>query len=376
MNVAKLWAAQLDDYVIDLAWSPRGQLLAAASAAGPISLFAGASGARLHELSGHTDGTNAVGFAPLSQTPEFSGLPSDSVAQKSEASDLTSDFRPLKSALLASSGQDGKVRLWDAVAGQQMAEADAGRSAWVEHLQWKPMAANSKPQVSNPNILAVAAGRKLLLFNPDGSSAHIFQDAPKTLSTLAWHPRGGAIAVASFGRVVVWDAENFLAQHEYPYGSAIESLVWSPDCRWLVAGAQDNAVHLWLPEEDQEFHMSGYETKVRELSFSSDSRWLATGGARDACVWDCTGAGPEGREPIPLPHTDRVCAVAFQHAHGLLATAAHDGEVALWSLTGGETRLATIKLTAPASTIAWSPDDTLLAIGSQKGGVLVLKISN
>lgn len=120
--------------------------------------------------------------------------------------------------------------------------------------------------------------------------------------------------------------------------------------------------------------MSGYETKVRELSFSSDSHWLATGGSSDACVWDCTGAGPEGREPVALPHAGRVCAVAFQHAHDLLATAAHDGEVALWSLTGGERRVASVKLTSPASNLAWSPDDNLLAIASQKGGVLVLRV--
>jgi WD40 repeat protein len=142
-----------------------------------------------------------------------------------------------------------------------------------------------------------------------------------------------------------------------------------------VAGAQDNAVHLWIPEEDQEFHMSGYETKVRELSFSPDSRWLATGGARDACVWDCSGAGPEGREPVALPHSDRVCAVAFQHAHGLLATAANDGEVALWSVARPNPLVASAKLTAAASKLAWSADDTLLAVGSQKGGVLVLKVA-
>lgn len=263
----------------------------------------------------------------------------------------------------------------------------------MEHLQWRPVAANSKSQAPNPNllttafgirspvsdlrspVLAVAAGRKLLLLNPDGSTAHAFKDAPKTLSAMAWHPHAGAIAAASFGRVVVWGAGDFQIQHEYPYGTAIETLVWSPDGRWLVAGAQDNAVHLWIPAGDQEFHMSGYETKVRELSFSRDSRWLATGGARDACVWDCSGTGPEGREPIALPHADRVCAVAFQRGHDLLATAAHNGEVGLWSLTHGESRVATVKLTAPASNLAWSPDDTMLAIGSQKGGVLVLRVA-
>ena len=40
MQLTKHWAAQLDDYAIDLAWSPDGTTLAAASGAGPVSLFA------------------------------------------------------------------------------------------------------------------------------------------------------------------------------------------------------------------------------------------------------------------------------------------------------------------------------------------------
>jgi len=402
MNVTKAWAAQLDDYVIDLAWSPDGRLLASASAAGPITLF-DARGARLHELPGHADGTNSVAWAPMRQEAEVGsqraegssqvsevecrrseveGQRSEVGNQKTEVRDQTSGkpflasaVCPLTSGVLATGGQDGKIRLWDALGGSERSETQSGPGAWVERVQWRPADTNSKSQIPNSNILAAAAGRKLLLVNADGTVAHVYPDAPKTLSALAWHPLGGTIAVACFGCVVLWDADDFRVRRQYAYGSAIPTLVWSPDGRWLAAGAQDNAVHLWIPDEGQEFHMSGYETKVRELSFSANSRWLATGGARDACVWDCSGAGPEGREPMALPHSDRICAVAFQHARELLATAANDGEVGLWTITGHESRIATVRLSAPASILAWSPDDTLLAIGSQRGGVLVLRVA-
>ena len=97
---------------------------------------------------------------------------------------------------------------------------------------------------------------------------------------------------------------------------------------------------------------------------------------RDAYVRDCAGAGPAGREPVALPHADRVCAVAFQHACGLLATAVNDNDIGLWSPTRSEPLVASVKLTAPASKLAWSLDDTKLAIGAQKGGVLVLKVED
>jgi WD40 repeat protein len=119
--------------------------------------------------------------------------------------------------------------------------------------------------------------------------------------------------------------------------------------------------------------MSGYETKVRHLSFDSASRWLATSGSQDACVWDCTGSGPEGREPVMLPHPAQVCGTAFQRAHGLLATASQDGSVMLWSPDRKQPMRATVKMPSQATSLAWSPDDKLLAIGSEKGIVYVLR---
>ncbi|HEY1175559.1 MAG TPA: hypothetical protein VGF17_05335, partial [Phytomonospora sp.] len=153
----------------------------------------------------------------------------------------------------------------------------------------------------------------------------------------------------------------------------IQALVWSPDNKWLVSGNQDPSVHLWIPETDTELHMSGYETKVKHLSFDHTSRWLATSGGRDACIWDCAGAGPEGREPAMLPHDAPVCAVKFQNRHGLLATAAQDGSVQLWSPERRQPLRATVKMPVPATRLAWSPDDGYLAIGTEKGHVYVLK---
>jgi WD40 repeat protein len=148
--------------------------------------------------------------------------------------------------------------------------------------------------------------------------------------------------------------------------------VWSPDGKWLVSGNQDPSVHLWIPEQNIELHMSGYEGKVKFLSFDRTSRWLATSGGRDACIWDCSGVGPEGREPAMLPHEKPVCAVAFQRAHGLLATGAQDGTVQLWSPERAQPLRATVRMPSPATKFAWTPDDRYLAIGTERGSVYVL----
>jgi WD40 repeat protein len=349
MQLTKHWAGQLDDYVIELAWSPDGARLAAASTAGPVSIFDTAAGTRLHLLPGHAEGTNAMAW--------------QSGRAIENASKPDGESQPNNSpTYLATGGQDGAVKIWDADAGQHAATAKLG-NAWVDQVAWRP---------GSP-VVAAAAGRDLYLLNADGSVRHKFKPAPKTLSALAWHPAGGAIAAAYFGGVCIWDADDYVAQKEFPYGNGIHALVWSPDGKWLVSGNQDPSVHLWIPETDTELHMSGYEGKVKYLSYDRTSRWLATSGGRDACIWDCSGDGPEGREPAMLPHDAPVCAVAFQNSHGLLATASQDGVVQLWSPERQQPLRATVRMPTPATKLLWSPNDEYLAIGSEKGAVYVLK---
>ena len=368
MQLTKHWASMLDDYVIDLAWSPDGTLLAAASAAGPITFFATADGARRGELPGHDGGTNCLAWMPAPRMTDDGG-------QTAEQSKPSPVIRPPSPAILASGGQDGAVKLWDAIAGQHTATAALG-GAWVEHLAWRPSAETSNPKLQTPNpppLLAAAAGRDLIFLNPDASIRHRFKPAPKTITALSAQPGGGCFAVAYFGGVVLWDADDFVAQKEFAYANGIHALVWSPDNRWLVSGNQDPSVHLWIPEKDIELHMSGNETKVKHLSFDHNSRRLATSGGRDACIWDCIGDGPEGREPTMLPHVAPVCSIAFQNHHGLLATAAQDGVVQLWSPDRRQPLRATVKMPAAATKLVWSPDDQHLAIGSEKGAVYILK---
>lgn len=338
MIFAKHWAATLDDYVIDLAWSPDGSTLAAAAQSGPLTLFGAADGAVRHRLDGHADGTNVLAWNP-------------------------------SAGELASGGQDGRVRLWHPGSGAERAATDLG-GGWVEHLGWVA------GREAGP-VLVAAAGRKLVALRADGAVAHAFPDAPKTISALAIPAATGTtpppVAAASFGRVTIWNGADFSPTKELAYGNAIHALTWSPDRRWLVAGCHDNAVHLWVPAEDLELHMSGYETRLKELSFSHDSRWLATGGGRDACVWDCGGAGPEGREPLLLPHGARVVAVAFQHAHGLLASGSAEGEFSLWAPTRKNPLVAEVRMPAPATKFAWRADDGLLAVGTEQGHVFVFR---
>jgi len=334
MNLTKFWAAQLEDYVMDLDWSKDGLLLAVASSSGPIEVFDTKDGIKRMSVLGHEAGTHTLRFSPDSQ-------------------------------VLASGGQDGCVKFWDPHAGQHTLTVNLGND-WIENIGFRP-------KVKSTTHLAVSSGKKLCILKTDGSVHKQLPDAPKTISALAWDPEGGCLAAAHFGGIKLWDSDDWILQKELPYANGINTLAWSPSSRWLVSGNADPSVHLWIPSEDAELHMSGYEGKVKHLSFDLSSRWLATSGGKDACLWDCSGAGPEGREPNMLPHDGPVCALAFQNSHGILATGSQDGTIQLWSPERRNPLRATVKMPAAATKIAWSWDDRFLAIGSTQGIIYVLK---
>ena len=337
MELVKQWAAALDDYVIDMAWSPADEHLAIASAAGPVVVFAGEDGSTQASLVGHDGGTNVLAWGP---------------------------------AGLVSGGQDGRMKGWDVTA-QQATLSVAFERSWVEHLAWRPQSTTAPDR---PSLLAAVAGRQLKLLKPDGTVHHTFPLAPKTISSLVWDPSGHLLAVAYFGGVCLWDVDSLVAFKEFGYANSIHKLTWSGDGKWLVSGNQDPSVHLWIPESGFEFHMSGYESKVQEVCFDHTGRWLATSGGSEGCVWDCQGNGPEGRETVMLPHEARLSALAFQNSHSLLASGSEDGMVRLWSPERSKPLRATIKLPSRVTKIAWSKHDTSLAIGVESGAVFVFSV--
>ncbi len=330
------WSATISDHVIDLAWSPDGRYIAAASVHGPVTIFDGRLSV-IHAFEGHEFGTMSIAWRPDSK-------------------------------VLASAGQDGKVRLWDMTSGEATHSLDGG-AAWVEHLAWS---SGEKP------ILASAAGRKLKLWNAGGDLVREYPDHQSTIAGVQWKPRERQLASIAYGGVMLWDPEQSDAIRRLEWkGSSLE-IVWSPDGKYIATGDQDSTVHFWIMSIGEDLQMFGYPTKVREISWDATSRYLATGGSQDVTVWDCSGQGPEGTRPITLSgHLDFLSVVRFQHHGKLLASGCADGLVYVWQLRGNLRSRAVHEaaLTAGVTNLVWSPNDEYIAVGDEAGGVRVFAIS-
>lgn len=327
----KRWTAKLDGQVAGFAWSPGRALLAAASADGPIAVYDAATGQVKFPLAGHDGATASVAW------------------------------RPGDDATLASAGQDGKARLWhlaDEATGTDLA---AGAS-WAERVAW-----------SHDGLhLASAAGRKLRLWSPAGERMHEFPDHPSTILDVGWKPGGGPLASVSYGKLQLWVPFQAEPVQRFEWKGSMLVLAWSPDGRYIATGDQDRTVHFWNVATGDDLMMSGYPTKVREISWDASSRYLATGGGDMPCVWDCSGTGPEGTEPLQCKgHDELVTALAFQHRGPYLVSADRNGLLLLWHPGGAKAAVVRSQLDAPVTHVAWAGDDKHLAVGTEAGDVVL-----
>jgi len=137
------WAVRIPEYPLALTWTDRaGDRLAMISAEGTLASIETVDGDGLWRVQAHKGGACTVQASPDGST-------------------------------LASGGQDGYARLWDADQGEQLAEI--ALKGWVEHAAWAP----------NGEWIAVAAGRVVTLCTKAGTVAATWGDHPSTISSLA-----------------------------------------------------------------------------------------------------------------------------------------------------------------------------------------------
>jgi WD40 repeat protein len=196
-----------------------------------------------------------------------------------------------------------------------------------------------------------------------------------TVSSLNWHPKQHTLAIAAYGGITLADRDQqelrTLAWRGAPLVAA-----WSPDGKMIAHGNQDATVHFWYPETNVELQMSGFPAKVGQIAWEFTSRTLATGGGPAAYLWDCSGKGPEGSRPKMLQgHRDVVTALVYQQRGFLLASGGRDGRLCVWQPANRTPLIAGAEFPeAEISSLAWSPNDQFLAVGTSSGGIGIFKV--
>lgn len=324
----------LDDYVVDISWSPDAAKLAVAGGEGKVFLAVrGDSAIDAREIGNHGMGALAVAWQP-------------------------------RGACFASSGQDSRITLFDA-SGELRAQQKPARS-WTDALAWSP----------DGKRLASASGKQISLWTPALELEHQLAPLESTVSALAWDKPGRDLAAAIVGGLIVNRIEppRFSVRH-YKWAAPCITAAFSPNSRFLATGTQDGSVHFWHLATGRDSQMRGYPSRVDCTVWSGDSRYLATAADEQLVIWDFGGKGPEGTRPLQLRgHTDRIECIAFQSNGNHLVTGGRDWRVSLW-LPGKSPVALDAQLTeSEPACLRWSPDGRFVAVGERRGRLSVFEL--
>jgi WD40 repeat protein len=263
-----------------------------------------------------------------------------------------------------SGGDDGKFRRIDETIGDF-------RGKWVEHVASHP------GEKGKGALIACAVGKAIHLFSPTGDKLKELQH-PSTVTGLAFDARGKRIAASHYNGASLWFVN---AKEDSPrkleWKGSHTAIAIHPDGDAVVTAMQENALHGWRLSDNQHMRMSGYPAKTEALSFTRNGKWLATSGADSMVLWPFFGGGPMGKAPIELAGGDGVSCtrVAAHPQQEMVAGGFADGLVVL-----AEVNSSRILPIAPpgqgrVSALAWSPDGSQLAIGTEKGFAAIIDLS-
>ncbi|RLA32312.1 MAG: hypothetical protein DRR03_08780, partial [Gammaproteobacteria bacterium] len=196
--------------------------------------------------------------------------------------------------------------------------------------------------------------------------------------SVAWSPDGLLLASAAGDEpaLLVWDvASESPATRPLPGAEAgLWSLDFSPDGRWLAAGAADGAVLVWEsvgpPVEPRRLISEARSAKeVYAVRFSPDSQQLAAARSDNSVeLWDVAAGKTVG--PLLEGATDQLRSVAWSPDGSIVAAAGMGRKVRLWDAgTGAAIETPLTGHWEGVMSLDWSPNGTYLASGSLDGTV-------
>jgi WD40 repeat protein len=393
-----------DRTVIDIAFSPDGQLLASASDDKTIRLWQ-RDGTWLKTLEGHSSNVRSVSFSPDGQTLASA---SDDKTIRLWQRDGTAigvleghqdkvnsiSFSP-SGELLASASADGTVKLWHRNASGEPITL-SGHTGWVLSVSFSPdgqtLASAGvdgirvwKLDGSLITFLPVPNNLVSISFNPDGrilAAAHkdgtvqlwarqgemlepILLTPIQAHSDRVWRvsfsPSGQTFATASADNTVkLWRLDGTAIKTLQGHSGPIYSVSFSPDGGILASASADQTVRLWHPDNLQPITFQGHQDRASDLDYSRDGQMFATAGADNvAKLWQADGT----QLAIFKGHQERVHSVSFSPDGQAIATSSADSTIKIWTLEGN--LLQTLNGQTVLRDVSFSPDGQILAAATE-----------
>lgn len=268
---------------------------------------------------------------------------------------------------LATSGADGRVRLWDGVDGRP-AGVLVGHARSTRQVRWHP---------DGRRLVSAAADCSVRIWDPD-SRRTLTRLSGRTASrvhTALWDPAGRQLPTSA-GNFDEAEADTAPRLHDAD-GGFIGTLrghqrwvfmgaAFSPDGRTIVTASEDRTARLWNSEDGRPLQtLVGHDDEVLKAAFSPDGTRVVTA-SYDGSVrlWDAAS----GRElkRLSRPDLDGFGYARFSADGQRIAVSSLSGLGLIWNPETGST-VPMVGHTAAAYWLAFSPDGALLASASTDG---------
>jgi len=314
-------------------------------------------------------------------------------------------------SMLATSGDDGFLRVWDLASGDELIshEGPAGGQVWGPSFSsdgtlvaaiWtdegrlrvlrtdtsEPVLVTDGPTATLSRTEFSPSGERLSIAEWEGDATVIDVGTGEEvvrlegpLTSTAWSPDERWIVTAGFdGTATVWEAGTVVERFTlFGHSAPVLAVDWSPDAAWIATGSGDGTAKVWQLDEAgprELFTLSSQDLRggVGGVAFSPDGTMLLTGQFIDAAikVWDIGIAGDAEWINMPAQVLD-TGALAFSGDGSSVIASSGDGRVTVWDPTRVRDALVTRHHEGAVVTIDVSPDGRWVASGGADGDVNV-----
>jgi WD40 repeat protein len=224
--------------------------------------------------------------------------------------------------------------------------------------------------------IAASAGKMALVVDKTGAVRE-FGPHQSTVAGLDFSKDGGRIAAAHYDGITVWSIGAVIVPpRRLAWRGSHVALKWSTDGKFIATGTQENDIHVWRVAQSTDMRMQGYPAKVKSLSWSADARWLYTSSQPVFTAWPFAGKGPEGKPPLQFGDEGAglITVVAAHPAAEYLAGGYDSGELQVGDIKARRSAVLRMSDGSAITCLAWSPDGTHLAAGTENGDMLVIDL--
>ncbi|QPC83664.1 TIR domain-containing protein [Phototrophicus methaneseepsis] len=267
--------------------------------------------------------------------------------------------------LIASTGEDRTIGLWDAADGSRVATFTTQHDAPIRALAFSPDGNALVTGDESGNIIVWDVQTNAVIGEP--------LQTDDWINTLAWSPDGMLLATGHRdGGVRLWDMTSTDLIAEAAVQPEVFALAFSPDGSRIAAGGSDNVTLIWPSDEldANPLQLEGHNNWVMSLAWSPDGTTIATGSADSSVrLWDTSTGEPIGG--ANGGHSDWVRALSYDPTGTKLLSAGADGLLVMRDVNGRPTGSPLFGHSDAVWALAYHPTQARFVSGGADNNVIL-----